>query len=132
MQRVSLKPGLQFVPKRGDGNAFCMDGSIIARQPEIRIKFLDLSQLYNNFPQLFGQTATGGLQINIYLQAGASGGIRGARGSSSHYRIYAETGALDPDDISVQGSGDAEVELVLRVTSASLGLAALCTIPSDP
>ncbi len=72
------------------------------------------------WPLLFGNNLTSTGRLNIYLQRGALGGIRTARASTVHFRVYADTAMVDPDDISVSGENDAIQRAILKIAASGL------------
>ncbi|HEY2840542.1 MAG TPA: hypothetical protein VGJ26_15405 [Pirellulales bacterium] len=131
VQRVTINPGLQYTVKRADGNPFAAIGSIVRRNPEIRVTLSDPQQLYASGiggMSLFGKAITAGIRIACYFQAGLHGGQRVDEGTAAHYRFTAQTGDMQVDQVSVQENDDATVDLVVRPTG-TLTLAALNIIP---
>lgn len=117
VQSVSIRTGLTYVTKRGEGQPYASIGSIIRRTPEIRVRIHDAEEWYTKMsPALHGLALTGALRVNCYLQKGIHGSTRTPYATAEHMNIYAATGALDPQDFSVAGEDDLGIELLIRPT----------------
>lgn len=130
VQSISIRPGLEYVVKRGDGQPWAAVGSIVSRKPEIRITVADAGEVYAALSSaLFGLNITSAIAINQYFQLGLHGGNRVALGTTGHYRITGTTGDSTVETISVQDNGDAGMDLIFRPTG-SLAIAGPTTIPA--
>jgi len=128
VQNVRIRPGLNYRPKRGDGNPFAIVGSIESRTPEIRISILDLDDFYTVLgSNLFAKDIVN-IRVNCFFVKGIHGGSRYAYNTTNHYRVTATTGDITPDQISFQGTDDGLMELVVRPTG-TLSLTANTAIP---
>ena len=117
IQSVTIRTGLQYTVKRGEGHPYASIGSIIKRTPEIRIRLHDAEEWYTKLsPALHGLALTGALRVNCYLQKGIHGSTRVPYATAEHMNIYAATGALDPQDFSVTGEDDLGIDLLIRPT----------------
>jgi hypothetical protein len=129
VQNVRIRPGVNYRPKRGDGNPFAIVGSIESRTPEIRISILDLDDFYTVLGGfLFGKDIVS-IRVNCFFVKGIHGGSRYAYNTNNHYRVTATTGDITPDQISFQGTDDGLMELVVRPTG-TLTLTANTAIPA--
>ena len=77
VQSVEIDTGLRYMPKRADGEAFARVGSIVARMPEIRITFDNVSLAQSLVTTMFGNSLGG--TIDCYFRKGLSGGQRSGR-----------------------------------------------------
>ena len=117
VQSVTIRPGIAYTVKRGDGHAFASIGSITRRMPEIRIRLHDAEEWYTKMsPALHGLALTGALRVNCYLQKGLHGGTRVPYATAEHMNIFAATGAEHPEDFSVSREDDLGIELLIRPT----------------
>jgi len=123
VQRISIRPGLQYQHKRADGVPFACIGSIVARKPEIRVTVNTLdtaafSTLFHN-----ATTEANGLAGHFYFQKGVHGGSRIAKNVANHYRVDAATGDATFESFEVRELDDTTSELIFRPTG-TLALAA--------
>lgn len=126
VQDLSIRPGIVFKTKRADGDIYPRKGSIIARNPEIRIVCDKIDNLSGVLDNLFVDTPSN--TVNCYFSKGVAGGSRVAAATTSHIKISAAAGEWSPDDISVDDTDDATTTIVMRPT----GTIALSTASAIP
>jgi len=131
IQSVRVNPGITYQPKRAEGEPFAEVGSIISREPEIKITTCDIKSWESLLGELFGLALTSTIQVQVYFQKGIHGGRREDYDQALHYRVTAVTGDITPDEIQVTQLEDSRLEITLRVTE-QIALTANTTIPLTP
>ncbi len=103
LQSWECESGVQFMPHRADGDVWASNGSIVLRNPIIRLTFSNLAAI-GSVGNLF--LAAAGSAIALYARKGASGGTRVADATAQHCAVAAATGAWGPTDVSVRENND--------------------------
>lgn len=114
IQTVRINPGITYQPKRAEGEPFAEVGSIISREPEIKITTCDIVDWNAKLGELFGLAMTSSLQVHTFFQKGIHGGRREDYTQPLHYRVSATLGDITPDDIQVQNLEDGRMEITVR------------------
>lgn len=126
-----VRPGLVHSARMADGGAFPRRdaSSIVARNPTIELEFLNLAHIVANFNNMIMSAFSS--TMAVYFQQGTvDPGGRVAAGTGTHIMISAAAGSINPDDISVQDTGDATFTATIRPTG-TLSVSRTSTIPAS-
>jgi hypothetical protein len=130
VQNITVRPGIVYQEKRMSGNPFAQIGSIVARNPEILIRFNDLDTNFTggNLSNLFHNANNE--TLHIYLWHSLHGGSRSPLANNVHVHISANYSEMTPDTVSVARIDDTIMEAKFRVTQGPLVLALAQAIPA--
>lgn len=117
VRRVSIKPNLEYRPKRSDGGPWATHGAIHSRKSEITLSIDKASEAYEKFSGLFGNLVSASA-LTVFLQKGSPGGTRIAYNTGSHIKIVGSAGDNTVDQFSVTNEDDVTIEVTYRATTA--------------
>lgn len=120
VRSVSINFGMEFRPKRADGDPYARIGAIYIRRPEISINFEKLAN--NATVGLFSSNYTGN-DIKCYFWKGSSGGVRTAVANASHCKVTAAEGTWGSE--SVAFSEEEDQSLTVKVTTFNTAVTAV-------
>jgi hypothetical protein len=125
IERVEIDFGLNYSKKGFNGSAFPTEGSIITREPIIKVTSTNLAQerLKNIISR--GCEDDGSSGLRIYFQRGAGCDDRVAAATAEHIRFAAPYYEWTTESISLQGNEDGTVTYTYRPRGTSISNAAM-------
>jgi hypothetical protein len=119
IERVEIDFGLNYSKKGFNGSAFPTEGSIITREPIIKVTSTNLLQerLKNIISR--GCEDDGSSGLRIYFQRGAGCDDRVAAATADHIRFAAAYYEWTTESINIQGNDDGSVTYTFRPRGVS-------------
>jgi|LakMenE18May11ns_1017448.scaffolds.fasta_scaffold9816077_2 hypothetical protein len=120
VERVEIDFGIGYSKKGFNGSAFPTEGSVITREPIIKVTSTDLlaERLKNIISR--GCEDDSGSGLRIYFQRGAGCDDRVAAATADHLRITAPFYEWTTESINIQGNDDGTVTYTFRPRGTSV------------
>lgn len=117
VKRVTVRPNLEYRPKRSDGGPWATHGAIHSRKSEIVLTIDKASEAYEKFSGMFGNLVSASA-LTCFFQKGSPGGTRIAYNTASHIKVVGSTGDNTVDQFSVTNEDDVSIDVTFRSTAA--------------
>lgn len=125
VQSINIEPGLNYQVVAGDGEVWPQNGAIYTRTPRLHMTSLNPALMAT----LSAAFLTQGTTLAFYLRKAATGNLgRVADDTAEHIKITAATGAIQPNQISVNGNDDYSGGMI-GLPNTTISVSLVSTIP---
>lgn len=114
LRSSTVRFGIEYRPKRADGDPYARIGAIYVRRPEIILNFEKASNLATT--GIFSNALSASLKV--YFWKGSAGGVRTATATTAHCLVTAAAGSWGMDDLSFQEEEDQSLTVRVVPTTA--------------
>lgn len=121
---ASFDPGINYVAKAYNGDAFPKLGAIVSRRPSLTVEVEDIESI--NGLGLFGNAATNAVQ---YFQHAADNGTRVAAATTTHAKITLAAGDITAQSITISGPEEDGSGTIVVMGEGTAAIATNSAIP---